>query len=128
MIKEKLKKYKLQLKQVVMLNLKICRLEKTAPNSDILKKYIDLLDQINVELKEIDIAFECLDIEDAYLIKEHYICGREWLDIEIEYNKNFRRKPRIDSDALRKKAERGLKILKQFFEPVYELEMECVNA
>lgn len=128
MIKEKLKKYKLQLKQIVMLNLKICRLEKSEPNSERLQKYKELLDQINEELQELDIAFECLEPEDAYLVKEHYIFGREWLEIEIDYHKNFRKKPRVEADALRKKAEKSLKTLKEFFEPVYELEMICVNA
>jgi hypothetical protein len=125
MIKEKLKKYRKQMRQIVAINLKIYRLEKENIDTENLRKWKDKLEEITLDLKEMDIALEYLNPKDAYVVREHYINGREWFDIEITYNKTFKDKPKIEADALRKKSDRAIKNLKEFFEPIDALEMEC---
>lgn len=128
MIKATLKRYKLQLKQVPVLKLKIENLEKLNAGDDLIETYKKLLTKIEFELQEFDMALEGLEDDEAYLVKEQCIIGRPWSEISMSYNKIFKNKPQIDIDGLRKKKDKALRDLKEFYEPILELEGCVVNA
>lgn len=122
MTTKRLKEYRRKLRQISLLEFKVSRLKERKNNDEKIARLLTTIDELKLDIQEIDIALECLSENEMYLLKEHYIMGREWLDIERTYNKHFKEKPEIFAEALRKKASRAVKSFNEFYKLIDQLE------
>jgi hypothetical protein len=85
---------------------------------------------IEKEIKKVDIALEALCDEDRFIIQKKYIDKLSWIEVEVEFNDTFLKRPPVTWYALRKnsiKIERMLKLILVPEKELKDLDM-CVNA
>lgn len=71
-----------------------------------IKGDLERVEELQKELKIVDYILNSLTEQERYILEEKYLKNKTWCEVEDSFNNLFRIKPRVQQNALQRRATR----------------------